>query len=270
MKIILLLLISIVPVIILGYYIYRKDRNKEPIRLLFKLFIGGLIAILITFVTTSMLSFFLPSFVKIMNATSDNFLLIFLKAFVGVALIEELSKWFITYIIVSSSPENDEIFDSIIYATFVALGFAFFENTLYLFNTYMSDGIHKGIFLGILRAVLAIPGHTCYGIFMGYYLGLAKEVETKNKKQEKYEYLFLSIIVPIILHGIYDFCLFIEKTPFLIAFLIFIILMYFIAIKKIKHMSKNNRKIKFEDAFCSRCGRSVDSEVCPNCGNINK
>lgn len=38
MKEIVLFLISAMPVVLLGIYIYKKDRSKEPVELLIKLF----------------------------------------------------------------------------------------------------------------------------------------------------------------------------------------------------------------------------------------
>ena len=40
----LLLLVAILPVILLGLYIYKKDRNKEPSSLLVKLFVSGILS----------------------------------------------------------------------------------------------------------------------------------------------------------------------------------------------------------------------------------
>ena len=59
----------------------------------------------------------------------------------------------------------------IVYASFVALGFACFENIL-----YVSD---SGIVTGLIRAVTAVPGHVCDGILMGSYLALAKLLNIK-------------------------------------------------------------------------------------------
>ena len=69
-------------------------------------------------------------------------------------------------------------YDIVVYAVFVALGFAAFENILYVFDL-------QSIQVGIFRGLLAIPGHVCDGIAMGYYLSLAKYHEQKGNKQEE-------------------------------------------------------------------------------------
>ena len=47
-----LLFISILPVILVGNYIYKKDSDKEPYRLLCKLFFSGLGAFFLTLIIT--------------------------------------------------------------------------------------------------------------------------------------------------------------------------------------------------------------------------
>jgi RsiW-degrading membrane proteinase PrsW (M82 family) len=69
----------------------------------------------------------------------------------------------------------------IVYASFVALGFACFENLLYVSDT--------GVFTGVVRAFTAIPGHVCDGVLMGSYLALAKLYQIKGdlKLSNKYK-----------------------------------------------------------------------------------
>ena len=38
----------------------------------------------------------------------------------------------------------------------------------------------NGFVVGIVRALLAVPGHACDGLFMGYYLGLSKTGQLYN------------------------------------------------------------------------------------------
>lgn len=150
----------------------------------------------------------------------------------------------------------------IIYSTFVALGFAFFENLLYIYG----DG---GLQIGLLRAVSAIPGHACDGVFMGYYLGLAKVSSVNNRKDLQIKNIILSILVPTILHGIYDYCLMVENIFFILLFLIFIIFLYKHSLNKVKKISSINRKMKYKDNYCSNCGLVVNSNFCPRCGRKN-
>jgi RsiW-degrading membrane proteinase PrsW (M82 family) len=51
----------------------------------------------------------------------------------------------------------------------------------------------------MLRAFTAVPAHAVFAIFMGYYVGLAK-YNSKNR----YKYLSLALIIPVLIHGTYD------------------------------------------------------------------
>lgn len=74
-------------------------------------------------------------FDKVM-VTQTTMLQYFIKYTVGIALIEDFFKFLPAYIIGIRSKEFDEVYDAIVYTGFSALGFAVFENILYV----LSDG----------------------------------------------------------------------------------------------------------------------------------
>jgi RsiW-degrading membrane proteinase PrsW (M82 family) len=126
-----------------------------------------------------------------------------------------------------------------------------------------------GIATGLIRGVLAVPGHACDGIFMGYFLGLAKLSSINNRIDLKNKYMLLSIVVPVTLHGIYDYCLFTGNPIFVGIFFIFIILLYIFAIKRVNKISSVQNKFRYVDTYCPICGRKIDSNYCPICGRRN-
>lgn len=255
----ILFIVSALPVFLLGMYIYKKDKNKEPSKLLAKLFIGGILSCFLVIIISLIIKLFIPVLNK--EITELNLFELIIYVFIGIALVEEFCKWLITYKISYNDNEFEEIYDMIVYSVFVSLGFAFFENLL-----YVSEG---GLTTGILRALLAVPGHACDGVFMGYYLGLAKQNVLHNQNELKKKYLILSIIMPTILHGIYDYCLLTGRLLFILLFFIFIINIYIHTIKKVKKVSSTNRKMKYYDNYCSNCGHPVNSNYCPICGRKN-
>ena len=187
-----------------------------------------------------------------------NLIELIFHVFIGVALVEEFSKWIMTYLISYNNEEFDEIYDIIIYSVFVSLGFAALENIL-----YVAQG---GISTAIARALLAVPGHACDGVFMGYYFGLAKISEINNNEKLKRKNLVLSLLAPTILHGIYDYCLFTGRLIFLLLFFCFVFCLYKYSNKKIKQYSSIKRKIKYKDNYCPICGTKINSNYCPICG----
>lgn len=228
----LLFAIAIIPVILISKYVHGKDKNKEPVGLLALLFLAGVASCFLVVFISMFLTPYLP-FMQIDTSQPNNFLDVLLYSFVGVALIEESCKFLMTYAIGYRNRSFDEVYDIVVYSVFVALGFAGFENILYVFQ--------NGIVTGILRAVLAVPGHACDGLFMGYYLSLAKISHLKKNKESERNYIIKSIFVPVVLHGIYDFCCFSGNNIIILVFVVFVIAMYCVAIKKLNLVAKNNR-----------------------------
>ena len=157
--------------------------------------------------------------------------------------------------------EFDEIYDGLVYSVFVSLGFAFIENILYVL-------VNNSIATAIVRAICAVPSHACDAIFMGYHISVAKQQSIyKNKRQEK-RHLLLSIIMPTLIHGIYDFCLLSGYKSLIIVFLIFVVVMYFISINKLHDMSSTNKKIIGKKyMYCKYCGQVINhAKKCNHCG----
>ena len=121
----------------------------------------------------------------------------------------------------------------IVYATFVSLGFALFENLLYVYE--------GGVGLGIFRAITSIPLHATCGIFMGAFLSVAKHCEI-NKLPSAFKNKFLALLTPILIHGIYDYLVMQGSTKAVIAFIVFIICVDIITIKLVNQTSREDKK----------------------------
>ena len=116
-----------------------------------------------------------------------------------------------------------------------------------------------------MRAFLAIPGHVCDGIAMGYYLSLARFHEKRNNLQQAKINKVKSILVPTLYHGIYDYCCLTDSNLVLLVFIIFIVFLYTISLKKIKLLSEQTLKLN-PNNYCPRCGNKVDGNFCSKCG----
>ncbi len=253
----LLVIIAVLPIIFICLYIYNKDKEKEPLKFLIKLFLLGILSCFLVMLISWKIQTVFPIFAKEVDEMS--FFEVFLYSFVGVALIEEICKWIMVYFGGYKSKYFDQVYDSVVYAVFVSLGFAFFENLLYV--------IPKGSFqIGLFRGLLAIPGHACDAIFMGYYLSLAKIAGSKGQKKLELKYQCLSILMPTILHGFYDFCLFANFSILIFIFFIFIICLYKVSFSKLKELSVNNVAVKDIKKECDNCHIYFEGSYCPKCG----
>lgn len=285
----ILLFLAILPVVLILWFVYKKDRDKEPISLLIGFFTLGIVSCFLVLTVSDILKIFLPFMSKELEMMT--FLEVFLYAFIGVALTEEVCKWVMVYFKGYNHREFDELYDILVYSIFVSLGFAFFENLLYVFSS-------GTISIAILRAVSAIPGHACDAVFMGYYLSLAKKCKALRKFDKEKKYLWMSVLIPAVLHGIYDFCLMSGLTILVLFFLIFVIYLYVISIKKLNKLSKVSKNMKEkqrqadtsvqqttqpvqqvqhqpqiqqkdQNNYCVNCGEKLMGSFCTRCGTKN-
>ena len=181
------LLITIVPSILILLYFFLSDKFKEPkgtIALVFGL--GVLIC--------------LPA--GIINEFMEvNFSSIFserlLYSFLGPAWGEEILKFLILYTIVLKRNEFNEPMDGIVYGVVASLGFATYENYDYVFRLAETWNIDPAQ-MALWRSYSAVPMHGLNGCIMGFYFG--KYAFTADKK-----YLVLSLLIPFLLHGFYNF-----------------------------------------------------------------
>lgn len=184
-----LILISILPVIVIMIYLYYRDKyEKEPLSSLLKAFIAGLLSALLTIVV-------LMPFGELAKLKSGlPFYDALTGAFLWAAIPEELFKFVCLYLFIWRDRNFNQHYDGIIYAAFVSMGFALFENFLYVFQ--------MGMQVGISRAIITVPAHALFGVIMGFYFSLARF----NAVRVRY-YLITSLLLAILAHGIFDFLL---------------------------------------------------------------
>ena len=223
MKNIILLIIAILPVYLIGLYVYNKDREKEPKKLLTKLFIYGMLACFPAVILELVLGYFFN------EEEYMNLFEMFIYAIINIALVEELCKWFIVYNMTYHNSEFDHLYDMVVYSIFTSLGFAVLENILYVYL--------GGFTVGLFRAVSAIPGHASYAIIMANYLGKAKVANLNSDMHNEKKNLLLSILMPTFAHGLYDYFLFTDKFILLICYIIFLIIIYKYSQNKINYLS---------------------------------
>jgi RsiW-degrading membrane proteinase PrsW (M82 family) len=203
-----LLFISLAPVIVIAFYIYTRDiYEKEPVNLLLKaLLIGVLIALPVVLIEYMLDAFYLGS---------EGLSQAAYTAFIVAALTEEGIKFLAMFLFFWKERNFNEKFDGIVYAVYISLGFAGIENVLYVFM--------GGYSIGILRALTAVPAHAFFGIMMGYYFGLAR-----FDQKSTIRCLILAFVVPFISHGLYDFLL-MGNTPLLLVIFIPVFLYFWVS-----------------------------------------
>lgn len=227
-----LMTIALLPAIALVVFIYRKDRTeREPVRLLVKLFGFGALSCL----PASMAEQAISALLALLGIQNPYFA-VFLNAFVVAALCEETCK----FLFLRTTWRNrafDFQFDAIVYAVTVSLGFAALENVLYV--------LQYGVQTGLLRAVTAVPGHAIFGVFMGYFYGYAKLSDYHRRPDDTRTYLHLSVAAPLALHGLYDFLAMSMSisSRFALPFFAYLLLLYIIGIRRINRSAREDRRV---------------------------
>lgn len=228
----ILLAAALLPPIILMIWVYRLDKiEKEPPRLIIKLLIFGALTCIPAAIIESVAGELLTRVFPFGYGTAYTFLYYFLV----VAWTEEGVKHFALKHGSWKNPAFNYRFDAIVYAAAAALGFAAFENVMYVFQ--------YGFEVALLRAATAIPGHCIFGIYMGYYYGQAKYCEQHGDLAGRRQYQFLSIFMPIMLHGFYDFCATLEYDLMTIVFLVYIVILDIFAFKSIRRFAREDEHI---------------------------
>lgn len=182
------LLLAVVPAVLLMFFIVGKDKKQpEPPLQLVKAFFMGVGAVVVTLIFNG----FIGSVFHFDSTTIGGNIG---SAFWCAAIPEECAKLLMLWLLLRRNKYFDEHFDGIVYAVMVGLGFALVENLLYMFDNY-----NEWLTVGIARAILSVPAHYAFAVFMGYYYSLASFASRNNRR-----YYVLALFVPILLHGVYD------------------------------------------------------------------
>lgn len=229
---IFLFILCIIPGLILLTYVYMEDKiEKEPLFLTTILFCGGVIACIISILLSIIAKNHFPYL--ILPYSKMDLLQIISKTFLLIAVVEETAKWILNYILTWNNKNFNHIYDPIVYCVFVSIGFATIENIVYAIK-FSPDS-----FIPILaRSLISVPAHASFGVFMGYYLGTAKKAIINGNLKESHKYRFLSLLIPIIMHFLYDTLLIKQNIIIFIIFIIYIITLYVLSYKKINKLSK--------------------------------
>ena len=224
---ILMALAAVIPAIWLLVKVYRLDKiEKEPKGLIVRLIGMGMLATVGAILTETIGS-------ALIN--ESTVLGKFLMYFIVVALSEEGFKFLFLKRATWRNPDYNYQFDGIVYAVSVSLGFALLENLSYVFS--------YGFSVAVVRAVTAVPGHACFGVFMGVWYGLAKMYANQGDVANEKKCLRMALLIPVLLHGAYDFIASLEGDYSWILFILFVIGLFFYTNRLLKRQSASDVRI---------------------------
>ncbi len=254
----LLICAALLPAIALCIYVFKKDRvEKEPVGLLLSLlFLGAVIcfpaAEIETVLCEAIDSIFLPLGVEmggdILLDNTTYHIYNVCQNFIGIALVEEGLKFVVLFFRTSKNKNFNSLFDGIIYAVFVSLGFAALENIFYV--------LEYGWLNALTRGILSVPGHMFFAVLMGYYYSLYHMYEMAGKTERSLKsegliaknavefsgkrFLVMSLIMPVLAHGLYDYCCTVDSVWATLGLYAFVLFLYIYCFGKIKKVSKED------------------------------
>ena len=229
----LLIAAAVLPAIVLMVYVYRRDRiEPEPRGLLVSLLLWGIAATFLAVVSESLgsiaLAYFLPG-------GEDNPAYGVWMYFIVVALSEEGFKYLILRWRTWNAREFNCRFDGVVYAVFVSLGFALWENIGYV--------LMYGLGAALMRAITAVPGHASFGVFMGAYYGLARRSANQGQTGLSAFWRLLALLIPTLLHGMYDYIAVNETAAFSTTFILFVLIVFITSFVLVKRLSDRDEFI---------------------------
>jgi RsiW-degrading membrane proteinase PrsW (M82 family) len=223
---------GVLPACLWLYFLLKEDsRCPEPRSLIIIAFIGGMVSVF-------------PAIGLEMIAA--NHLSSGLPVVLAWAAIEEICKYGLAAILVLWRRAVNEPIDLVMYMLTVALGFAAFENTLFLFSP-IAQGLIFGpngvIVLGNLRFVGSTLLHVIASSTVGFFLALAYF----RRRVVRSLFAMVGLILAIALHTTFNFFIiqgdslhaitafFLVWTAAVAFFALFEILKYF----RYRHLPKN-------------------------------
>jgi len=186
-------------------YLREDKKEPEPHRLLFSLFIWGMVAaagaLVLELITQEFIEIKIP------------FYKLFFFTFAA-PLIEELLKFILIKKICFGQRCFSQIIDGVIYAVSLSLGFAMFENFFY-FTSFLSLGT-SALLGGIaLRTFTSTLLHTLSTGWMGYWMGKSR-FDGKNETR----FLITGFSIAFLIHSAFNLFLLTNSFIYLLFTLI--------------------------------------------------
>ena len=208
---------SVGPAIALMVVIYNQDKvEHEPFPLLMKLVGGGCLAAIPAMILESIGE---PLLTKFIDPGSPLYSVVL--AFLIVAVAEEGSKFFFLRKFSWRSPYFDYRFDGIVYE-------------------YVTG---YGLSVAPTRALLAIPGHFGFAVFMGYFYGRAKLWEDAGNHKRSVADQWAAVLSAVFFHGFYDACAMSKSAAAGVLFLVYVVVVDVIVFLLVRHESSTDEPV---------------------------
>ena len=236
-KTLIIILLTVVPsLLLLTLILYSDRKSREPVLMLLICAFSGAFTICLSLIIDKLI---LKSHLIGGNLFTDSNTYSIYRIMI-LAGVEEYVKLLVLYLFLYRNKAFDEIFDGFVYSSIIALSFSLVETILYVINEATYNDMTS---LAILRNFTAIPLHVTCGITMGYFVSLEKFAKSKTKKLIN---MILALMVPTLIHTVYN--VFFSIVSFsnnsgssIFVIILFILSVYFIGIMFIMRTTALNK-----------------------------
>lgn len=177
----------------LTFFLWQDIKKPEPKRWILILFLLGMLI-------TPLVYLLEDSYLKIIGYREEAAVSVFMTVLVyfGIAVIEELAKFFSAAFVLKKNKFFDEAIDAMIYLIILSLGFGVVENILVVYDEIHNGGyLLNAISILSLRFIGANLLHALSSGIIGYFWALKLLKGRKN-------YLYWGIFFGILLHWLFN------------------------------------------------------------------
>lgn len=197
MSALFILIASFIPNFVWLALYLREDTDPEPPRLVVFAFFGGVCA---TGIALALEYAALKTSSAVFAAGVSQIYNSFWYMVLGVALIEECVKFFMTRILIMRNPEFDQPVDAMVYCIVVALGFAFAENVVVITNAMLP--YHGAVFAITQTVILRFIGANFLHLLASGIVGYAWAQGILKRKQ--FAYIVGGIVAATVIHSAFN------------------------------------------------------------------
>ena len=217
---------AMVPGLILIWFLHTRPDFPQPRTILWATFGLGILVTLPVIILGFPVSILYP---LIDGLTGSRPLVVLIQAFLGAAILQESFKYLVLANYSCQRKRLAEPFDGVVYGVVASLGFAMLENI-----AYVVEGDSLG---AAVRGLTSVPVHGALGAIMGYYIA-----QSLFDPERRRRHVRLAWIVPVVLHGLYDFPLLLGTLWLLPVTFIVLVISVVWAVRIIRRVQSSQRR----------------------------
>lgn len=188
---------AVAPALLVLWLVIAADERPGPPGLVWTAFLLGAASI-------SLLGYARAPFAAVTGITDNRVLSMLLHAVFTIAAPEEIVKILVILAVFTQRSRSADPMDSVVYGAAAGLGFAAYENLVYLLQY---PDMWRA--LAVLRSVLTVPFHGALGIIAGAYIAIARSgtalgAHRRGKLFAQTRSIVLIVLAPLTLHALYD------------------------------------------------------------------